>query len=389
MQRREQEMRRNVEVAEKQRERVVTIEQVEVQKAHDLKQIEREREVDLLRIDKDKHLEREKKEIADVVRARVAVEKTVAEEEERIKDLRVTAEATRNKDASIITAEGDAQSELVKSIKAAEAQQEVAKFKAQETVIEAQAKLDASEKLAAGKIRLAEGVQAEEAAAGLAKVRVAEQEAAAIEKQGLAKARVTRETMTAEAEGAEKQGLVDIKIQHESAAAIERVGEAEAIAIEKKMEAEAKGIKEKLAAMDSMSDEARQHEEYRLQLEQQKEILLKEIETKQLIAEAQARLLGTALGDAKFQIVGGDGHFFDRFVKALSLGNAVDGAMEHTQSAKHLLKDYATGEANLREDLLGVLERGGVSAESLKDLSVARLLSKLGERDGGDSGADA
>lgn len=389
VQRKEQEMRRNVEVAEKQRERVVTIEKVEVQKAHDLKQIEREREVEMLRFDKDKHIEREKKEIADVVRARVAVDKTVAEEEERIKDLRVTAEATRNKDASIITAEGDAQSSLVKNIKAAEAQQEVAKFKAQETIIEAQAKLDASEKLAAGKIRLAEGVQAEEAAAGLAKVRVAEQEAAAIEKQGLAKARVTRETMTAEADGAEKQGLVEIKIKHQSAEAIERVGEAEAVAIEKKMEAEAKGIKEKLAAMDSMSEEARQHEEYRLQLEQQKEILLKEIETKQLIAEAQARLLGTALGDAKFQIVGGDGHFFDRFVKALSLGNAIDGAVEHTDSAKHLLKDYASGDASVREDLLRVLEKGGINAESVKDLSVARLLSKLGDGAADNSGSDA
>ena len=55
----------------------------------------RERETELLRIDKEKAIEKQKKEIADVIRSRVAVEKTVAEEEERIKDVRVTAEANR------------------------------------------------------------------------------------------------------------------------------------------------------------------------------------------------------------------------------------------------------------------------------------------------------
>ncbi|MFT5994427.1 MAG: putative membrane protein YqiK, partial [Bradymonadia bacterium] len=161
IQRKEQEVLRNVEVAQKQRERVVTIEAVEVQKAHDLKQVEREREVELQRIEKEKQIEREKKEIADVIRGRIAVDKTVAEEEERIKDLRATAEATRVKDVAVITAEGEAQAELVKSLKAAEAEQEVAKFRASERITLAQAELEASEKLAAGKIRLAEGIQAE------------------------------------------------------------------------------------------------------------------------------------------------------------------------------------------------------------------------------------
>lgn len=397
IERKEQEVRRNVEVAEKQRERVVTIEQVEVQKAHDLKQVEREREVELQRIEKEKQLERERKEIADVVRARIAVDKTVAEEEERILELRMTSEAERIRKSAVITAEGEAQAELVKTIKAAEAEQEVAKYRANERITLAQAELDAAEKLAAGKIRLAEGIQAESAAEGLAKVRVAEQEAGAIEKQGLAKARVTREQMSAEAEGDERKGMVAIKLREQDAAAIEKVGEAEAFAIEKKMAAEAKGLTEKLKAMESMGPEAKSHEEFRIQLEQQKEIVLKQIETKQLVAEAQARLLSTALGDAKFQIVGGDGKFFDQFVKALSLGNAVDGAIEHSESARQVLGEYMRGEASVREDLRAILSDGGV--DKLKDLSAAKLLSMLA-RDGGagrvlsgepgdDGGADA
>ncbi|MFT4704620.1 MAG: putative membrane protein YqiK [Bradymonadia bacterium] len=379
IQRKEQEVLRNVEVAQKQRERVVTIEAVEVQKAHDLKQVEREREVELQRIEKEKQIEREKKEIADVIRGRIAVDKTVAEEEERIKDLRATAEATRVKDVAVITAEGEAQAELVKSLKAAEAEQEVAKFRASERITLAQAELEASEKLAAGKIRLAEGIQAESAAEGLAKVRVAEQEAGAIEKQGLAKAKVTREQMSAEAEGSEKQGLVDVKIREANALAIEKVGQAEASAIEKRMEAEAQGLTLKVKAMEQMSPAAAAHEEFRIQLEQQREIALKGIETKQLIAEAQARLLGQAFGDAKFQIVGGDGQFFQKFVQALSLGNAVDGAVEHSAAARGALADYITGDASLREDIKDVLSNGGI--DKVKDMAVAKLVSKLATGD--------
>ena len=53
------------------------------------------------------------------------------------------------------------------------------------------AELETADKLARAKIRLAEGIQAEAAAEGLAKVRVKEAEAVATEKQGLVDARVT------------------------------------------------------------------------------------------------------------------------------------------------------------------------------------------------------
>jgi glutamate formiminotransferase len=56
-----------------------------------------------------------------VVRARIAVDKTVAEEEERIKDVRVLADANRNREAITIAAEAEAAEHLVKQVKAAEA----------------------------------------------------------------------------------------------------------------------------------------------------------------------------------------------------------------------------------------------------------------------------
>ena len=57
----------------------------------------REREVELQRIEAEKALEEQRKNIANVIRERVAVEKTVAQEEERIKEVREVSEAERAK----------------------------------------------------------------------------------------------------------------------------------------------------------------------------------------------------------------------------------------------------------------------------------------------------
>ncbi|MGA9519816.1 MAG: hypothetical protein WBV82_00045, partial [Myxococcaceae bacterium] len=197
---------RQIEVAQKNRERIVGIEAEKVLKDKNLEAINREREVELQRIAKEKALEIEKKAIADVVRTRIVVDKTVAEEEERIKDLRLLAEAKRQKEATIVHAEAEAQENLVKEIKAAEASEEVNKIEARKKLTMAEADLEAADRTARAKVRLAEGVQAEHAAEGLADVRVKEADAIAIEKKGLAEARVVKERMLAEAAGDEQKG---------------------------------------------------------------------------------------------------------------------------------------------------------------------------------------
>ena len=63
----------------------------------------RKREVELGSIDMAKAVEAEKRAIADIIRARVAVDKTVAVEEEAIKDLRTKADAERQKQVTITT----------------------------------------------------------------------------------------------------------------------------------------------------------------------------------------------------------------------------------------------------------------------------------------------
>src|SRR3954468_5950917 len=76
---------REVAVAQKNRERVIAIENERIEKDRLLQVIARERETSLSGIARDKEVEAERREVADVVRERIAVDRTVAEQEEAIK----------------------------------------------------------------------------------------------------------------------------------------------------------------------------------------------------------------------------------------------------------------------------------------------------------------
>jgi uncharacterized membrane protein YqiK len=372
----EQAKQRGVAVAQKNREREIAVETERVEKARALEAIGREREVALVGISRDKEVEQQKKEIADVVRARIAVEKTVAVEEEHIKDVRAIAGANRERDTLKIKAEAEAATSLVKQVKAAEAAEEVAKHQARQKSITAEAELETADKLARAKIRLAEGTQAEAAAEGLAKARVKEADAVATEKQGLVDARVALEKMQSVAAGEEKQGLARVKVKEADAQAVAKLGTAEASALREKLGAEASGeeqkglaaakvtreklgaeaagIAEKAASMKALDDAGRGHEEFRLRLDKEKTIELETIHAKKDVAAAQAQILAQAFTNAKFNIVGGDGAFFDRFVKAVSVGHAIDGAIEASPHVKSLV------ESAMRPDddaVLGLVEK--------------------------------
>lgn len=419
----EQNKQRQVEVAEKNRERVVGVETERVEKDRMLEAINRERETELQRIAKEKALETEKKAIADVIRSRIAVDKTVAEEEERIKDLRVTAEAKRQKDALLITAEAHAQEKLVKDIKAAEASNEVSKYLAKERLTLAEADLEAADKTAKAKARLAEGVQAETAAPGLANVRVREADAVASEKQGLANVRVKeaeaevikkqgqaqaeaiRERLLAEAAGEQEKGMAKARIQEAEAAAlqkrllaeasgeqekglaharaqeaeasaIQKRGEAEAVAIQEKLMAEAKGLAEKANSMKALDGVGRDHEEFRLRLAKERDVELEAIRVRKDVAEAQSKVLAEAFSHAKFQIVGGDGQFFERFVKAVTVGTSVDGALDHGEALRTVAQPYLSGEKDLSADLKDILSKPGLTNDA-QNLAVAALLHRM------------
>ncbi len=321
--------KREVEVAEQNRQRAVVIEVEKVVRAKDLEVVAREREVELQKIEAEKAVEVEKKEIANVIRERVAVDKTVAIEEERIKEVREVSEADRHKQVQVLAAEAQAEEEKVKQVKAAEAEELASKHKAAEITTIAQAELDASAKEADAKKKLAEGLQAERAAPGLAEAKVQEAKADALEKEGMAEAAVIGAKGESEAKAERETGLAAAQVigarGEAEARAKKEIGMAGAEVTREQFKAEADGLVEKFDAMGAMSDKARNHEEFRMSLETALKEALASIEAGRDIAKENAEVLATALQKAHIDIVGGEGHFFDTFAKSLSLGKAVDG----------------------------------------------------------------
>jgi len=364
----EQAKLRSVQVSEQGRIREVEIEKVRVAKAHDLEEVVRRREVELGSIDMNKAVETEKRSIADIIRARIAVDKTVAVEEEAIKDLRTDAEARRHKQVTVVHAEAAAQELFIKDIKKAEAEQQVAQSHARKQLILAEAAMEASDKEARAAIRRAEGTQAEAAAEGLAEVRVKEADAVASEKVGMAQARVrdaqivvTDKEGTVIADNVRRKALAEAAGREAEAAAIEKTGvanavgvrerllaevagkEAEAGAIEKRMLAEARGIAEKAIAMKALEGTPREHEEFRLRLEADRAIAIEQLKARVQMAEHQAKVMAETMGHADIKIIGGDGQFFDRFVKAVSLGSSIDGVLDSSASVRQLVGDRLLG----------------------------------------------
>ena len=328
---------RQVAVAAKNKERVIAVENERIEKDRLVEVISRERETELQRIDKDKEIETQKKAIADVIRERVAVDRTVAEEEERIKELRVVEEAKRLKQAQIVEAEGIAQEALVKDIKAAEAKEQAATHIARQKIVLAEAELEASDKQAQAKIRMAEGIKAEAAAHGLAEVQVKEQNALALEKEGLAEATVLRQ----------------------------------------KMEAEAAGIEDKAKAMAALSDATREHEEYRIRLDKEKEVELEAIEAQRAVAEVQAQMLSKALESANIDIVGGESEFFDKLVNSIAAGKSLDRFFAKSEVASKAAGDYLNGKANVADDVKLLAAGLAGNTEKLQHVTVASFLARL------------
>jgi len=159
-------------VAEQNRQRAVAIEEEKVTRARDLEVVSREREVAVEEVLAKKAVEVELKEIANVIRERTIVDKTVAVEEERINEVREVSEADRAKQVQLLAAEAQAEEDKVKEVTAAKAQEAAAAHKATEITTLAEARLAEANRDADAKKVLAEGVKAEEAAVGLSQAEV-------------------------------------------------------------------------------------------------------------------------------------------------------------------------------------------------------------------------
>lgn len=364
----EQNKLRQIVVAQKNKERTEAVEIERVEKDRLLEVTERERIVGLADIEKEKAIEVEKRNIQDVIRERVAVERSVVEEQQRIKDTEEFATADRAKKVAITAAEQAAEEALVKEIKAAEAQKQAASFEAERVVIEAEAQRNAAEKETAAKKLLAEGRQAEVAADGLAEAQVQAARAESLEKEGTAEANVTKKKLVAEADG-----------QKARAEAIEKEGMAEATVLEQKYYADAKGIEQKAEAMKLFDGVGREHEEFKLRLNKEKEIEIAAINAQTQIAQEQSEIVGAALGNARIDIVGGETEFFDKIVGSIQAGKAVDRYVHNSEVITDVKQTFFAGDADgdFRENLLNFTSQFGITLEDVKDMTVSAVLAKM------------
>ncbi|MGE4003281.1 MAG: flotillin family protein, partial [Planctomycetaceae bacterium] len=364
----EENKQRQVIVAQRNKERTDAVEKERVEKDRMLEATERERVVGLASIDKEKAIEVEKRNIQDVIRERVVVERTVVEEQQRILDTEQFATAERAKKVAITKAEEQAESALVAEIKAAEAQKQAAEHTAKQVVIEADAQKEAAQREMAAKKMLAEARQAEVAADGLAQAQVLVAKADATEKQGAAEASVTQKKLFAEAEG-----------QKAKAEAIEKEGLAEASVIEQKFYAEARGIEQKAEAMKIFDGVGREHEEFKLQLNKDRDIEIAAINAQKDIAREQSSIVGEALKSAKIDIVGGETEFFDKIVDSIKAGKSVDRWVHNSQVLSDVKNTFFSGNGNgdFRANLRHFTDHFGMNFEDVKDLSVAALIGKM------------
>ena len=407
---------RQIIVAIKNKERTEAVEHERVEKDRQLEINEKERIVTLAQIEKEKAIEEEKKRIQEIISERVAVDKKVTEEEEKIKDLKALAEAERSKNVALISASEEGESLIITTTKRAEADKLAAEVNAQKMMIDAKAKQEAAAKEAEARKIHAEALAAEEATIGLAEAQVMEAKAKAKEKDGSVEAIVLEKTLAAEAKGIElkaeakrKEGLMEAEVLEKQVMAeakgIEQKGLAEALSVEKlglaeaeilqqrvlaeakgieeKGLAEAKSVAEKAKAMQELNEVGKEHEEFKLRLQQQTEIQLAKIGIQQHIAEAQAKIMAEAFKSANIEIVGGEQQFFDSVMKAMSQSKFVDTLVDNSDNLtalKSAMLGSGEGNGDLMERIKGFIAKTGMTSDDVRNLTMSNLLMQLSQK---------
>ncbi|MGB0915009.1 MAG: flotillin family protein [Crocinitomicaceae bacterium] len=381
---------RQIITAAKNKERTEVVETERVEKDRMLEATERERIVTLAQIDKEKVIEVEKKNIQEVIRERVAIEKTVVDEEENIKDTKAFAAADRQKTVAITAAEQVAEAQLVQQIKSAEAAKAAAEHQAKQKLIEADAGQQAANKEADAIKILADADATKQAAVGLAEAKVMEAKAEAREKQGEAEAAILEAEAIARAKGIEVEshakaiaeaqiGKAEAEVINVKAMAEKEKGLAEAVVMQEKYHAEAEGIKEKASGMKELDGVGKEHEEFKLRLEKDKEVELAQINIQKDIAAAQAQVVSSALQQANIDIVGGEPVFFDKIVGAISNAKMIDQYSDKSETVntiKNQLINSEDGETII-DKLKGLISSSNVKTSDIQNLTVSALLLRL------------
>jgi flotillin len=375
------------------------LEQEAVQEGEEAR-VRRERTVSLAELDKHAKVAEAGVEVERKRAIVVAEQKAVVQQEEEKLNIEAHMTAERVRDVTLIEAEMNAKRDQVEKVVAAEAQKEADRNLAEagkikivtaaeaareaalrdaermQTLAEAEARV--SEKKRHAMEQEAEGRAAQEAAAGLAEAKVItakagakKVDATAIREMGLAEAEVINAKGNVTAEVTEKQAQAEAEGHKDKEMA-------SASGIEARGIAEAKGIEEKARAMKLLHEAGQQHEEFRLKLAKDREVELAAIRTQKEIAEAHSKIVGEALKHANIDIVGGENDFFEKVVRAVGNGKAVDRLVSSSATLADIRQTFFNGDPeHFKAQLRQWVTDFGISSEDLKNLTVAALLAKF------------
>ena len=353
-------------------------------------------------------LEAKEKEVTTQHQQRLDVEADMsAERARRVLNIEAEARAEADQKRDLIAAQADydvrqkkADALKYEDVTKAEADRLEAEQTAEQIQITADAEAKASEKRNHAMQQEAEGTAAMQAAAGYAEANVTKAkaeaktvdadaekalglaEAAVIEAQGKASGTAKAAEGEGEAKGIAAKGTAEgVSIESKGVAegkSVEAIRLAEAQGAEKMGLAEALAKTEMAKAIELFNKASQDHEEFRLQLDKDKDVELADINIKKDIADAQARVMGEALKSANIDLVGGEQDFFDRVVSSVSQGKVVDRLVDNSQTITDVKNTFFNGDPDhLKNKLAGWIKASGLKSEDVKNLTISALLASM------------
>ena len=340
--------------------------------------VRRERSVSLATMDKEVKVAEAAVEVERKRAVVVAEQKAVVAQEEEKLNIEARMSAERVREVTLIEADMNAKKNQVEKVVAAAAAKEAAVHEANRMETLAQAEANAAEKKRIAMEQEAQGLAAQEAAVGLAEAKVIvakaeakKQDAEGIKAVGFAEAEVTKAKGDVTAAVTESQAEAEAEGVKDKELAI-------AAGIEAKGLAEAKAIEEKARAMKLLHEAGQAHEEFRLKLAKERDVELAAINVERDVARAHSEVVGEALKTAKIDIVGGENDFFEKSVRAVGTGKAVDKTVFNSEALTDIKNTFFNGDPErFKSQLRKWVSDFGISTEDLKNLTVAALLAKL------------
>mgnify|MGYP000909055554 FL=1 len=130
--------------------------------------------------------------------------------------------------------------------------------------------------------------------------------------------------------------------------------------------------------MKLLHEAGQQHEEFRLRLNKERDVELAAIHVQRDVAQANAQVVSEALKTAKIDIVGGENDFFEKIVRSIGTGKAVDRAVNNSATLTDIKTTFFNGDPeHFKAQLAQWVKDFGIKTEDLKNLTVAALLGKM------------